>query len=431
MNRRDLLTTAGAGLLALGAPGLARAQAQTNIRFLTPETDPSQVKVWQELIVKYAEANKAVGVRPEYASWDDLVRKISADLMAGAPPEIVAGSSRQGFIAQAARRNLLIDLAPVVDELGRADFHQPSLQAWQYSNVQAAIPYGVQWPVLWCRTDLFQEAGLALPTNWDEYRAAAEKLTNTQKGIYGACFPAGRTWNTEIQAGVAVWQAGGFFFDEKLNVTIDTPEVRNAMTYYAEMCRFSPPDVGSYGFREASAAYTSGKSATTFYWGRVLSHLVNQAPELLPKTKTVHYPQGVKKATSLGWDEFVVYRGRNSRQAVEYVKFLLQPQQIYMMMEPVIAHVVPTRNSVMPLLKQHEWIQKYPDIVTTLIEPIDFGISPVQESPKHPFNPKYEAIQARNIIPDMVQRIVIGKEPVAAAVAKAHKDAVDATKDIR
>ena len=51
------------------------------------------------------------------------------------------------------------------------------------------------------------------------------------------------------------------------------------MAYYAEMCRFSPPDIGQYGFREASAAYTSGKSATTFYWGRVLSHLYQQAPD--------------------------------------------------------------------------------------------------------------------------------------------------------
>jgi ABC-type glycerol-3-phosphate transport system substrate-binding protein len=289
----------------------------------------------------------------------------------------------------------------------------------------------MQWPVLWCRTDLFGEAGLALPTTWDEYRAAAEKLTNTQRGIYGACFPAGRTWNTEIQAYTAIWQAGGFMFDDKLNVTLDTPEVRRAMTYYAEMCRFSPPDIGSYGFREASAAYTSGKSATTFYWGRVLSHLYQQAPELLAKTRTVHYPRGVRQAVAFGWDEFVVYRGRNSRAAMDYVKWMLQGPQMYAMMEPVIAHVVPTRNSVVPMLQQHEWVKKHPEIVNPLIQPIDFGISATTESPNHPFNFKFEAFQARNIIPDMVQRIVLGKEPVALSVEKAQKEAVEALKDIR
>ncbi|GGG48478.1 hypothetical protein GCM10010964_39790 [Caldovatus sediminis] len=433
MKRRELLAAGLLGGFGLAAGGArpARAQAQATIRFLTPETDPSQVRVWQELIQGFAGVNRTVTIRPEYASWDDLVRKISADLIAGAPPEIVAGSSRTGFMASAARRNLLVDLAPLVDELGRDDFHKPSLEAWHYNGIQAAIPYGMQWPVLWCRTDLFQEAGLALPTTWDEYRAAAERLTNPSRGIYGACFPAGRTWNTEIQSSITIWAAGGHIFDERLNVSLDTPEVRRAMTYYAEMCRFSPPDIGQYGFREASAAYTSGKSATTFYWGRVLSHLYQQAPDLLQKTKTVHIPHGGKRATSLGWDEFVVYRGRNSRAALEYVKYLMQPRQVYMMMEPVIAHVVPTRNSVLPMLRQHEWVQKNPDIVTTLIEPIDFGISATKESPNHPFNYKWDAFQARNILPDMVQRIVLGREPVALAVEKAHKEAVEATRDIR
>jgi multiple sugar transport system substrate-binding protein len=433
MQRRDLLTAGAlAGLgLAGGGIGAARAQAQTNIRFLTPETDPSQVRVWQALAEGFAAANRGMAIRPEYASWDDLVRKVSADLMAGSPPEVIAGSSRVGFMASAARRNLLMDLTPVVEEIGRADFHQPSLDAWKFGSLQAAIPYGMQWPVLWCRTDLFGEAGLQLPTTWDEYGTAAERLTNPSRGIFGACFPAGRTWNTQIQASTAIFQAGGHIFDERLNPSLDTPEVRRAMTYYAEMCRFSPPDIGQYGFREASAAYTSGKSATTFYWGRVLSHLYQQAPELLPKTRTVHYPRGVKQAVSFGWDEFVVYRGRNSRAATEYVKYMLQPRQMYMMMEPVIAHVVPTRNSVVPMLQQHEWVQKHPEIVKTLIEPIDFGISATRESPSHPFNYKWDAFEARNIIPDMVQRIVIGREPVALAVEKAQKEAVEVTKDIR
>ena len=432
MKRREILGAGLVGGLGLaGGAAQAQAQAQATIRFLTPETDPSQVRVWQELIAKYGEAHKSVTIRPEYASWDDLIRKIPADLMAGSPPEIVAGSSRTGFMASAAKRNLLVDLAPIVDQLGRADFHAPSLKAWHLNGIQAAIPYGVQWPVLWCRADLFQEAGLQLPKTWDEYRAAAEKLTDTGRGIYGACFPAGRTWNTQIQASIAIWSAGGYLFDDQLNPTLDTPEVRRAMTYYAEMCRFSPPDIGQYGFREASAAYTSGKAATTFYWGRVLAHLYQQAPELLPKSKTVHIPHGARQATSIGWDEFVIYKSRNTQAAMNYVKFMLEPQQMFMMMQPVIGHVVPTRSSVLPMLQQHEWIQNNPDIVKTLVDPIDFGFSPTQETETRPFNYKWDAVEARNIIPDMVQRIVLGNEPVALAVEKAQKAAVDATKDLR
>jgi multiple sugar transport system substrate-binding protein len=86
---------------------------------------------------------------------------------------------------------------------------------------------------------------------------------------------------------------------------------------------------------------------------------------------------------------------------------------------------------VLPMLQQHDWIQKNPDIVKPLIDPIEFGFSATQETENRPFNYKWDAIEARNILPDMVQRIVLGKEPVALAVQKAQKDAVDATKDLK
>jgi hypothetical protein len=45
MKRRDMLMAGLLGGLSIGSrPALAQAQA--SIRFLTPETDPSQVKVW-------------------------------------------------------------------------------------------------------------------------------------------------------------------------------------------------------------------------------------------------------------------------------------------------------------------------------------------------------------------------------------------------
>src|SRR3990170_2699517 len=115
MKRREVFAAGLLGCIGLGI-SRALAQAQANVRFLTPETDPSQVRVWQDLISRYGEANRGVTIRPEYASWDDLIRKIPADLIAGTPPEIVAGSSRTSFMAAAAKRNLLVDLAPVVDQ---------------------------------------------------------------------------------------------------------------------------------------------------------------------------------------------------------------------------------------------------------------------------------------------------------------------------
>jgi multiple sugar transport system substrate-binding protein len=431
ITRRTWLRLAGAG----GALLLSRPQAvhaAKTLRLLTPEADPSQIKVWNELFQEFSTRQREVTVRGEFAKWDDITKKIAADLAAGSPPEIVAGGSKPEFVAEQVKRGLVVDLAPVVDALGRADFREAALRVWQYRGIQMGIPYGEQWPVLWYRKDLLAEKGLKPPATWDEYRVVAEKLTDPTRGIYGCVFSAGRTWNTHLMALIHIWSAGGLLFDDKLNVVFDSPETRRALQYYAEMAtRFSPPDVAQYGFREASAAFTSGKAATTFYWGRVLSHLYAQAPQLLPKTATAHIPRDRQYRTTLHFDEFFVYKTPNSREAMELVKFLLEPEILVRLISPVAAHVIPTRRSAERSYAQHPWLRENPEIVRALVTPVDFAVSPTHESPQHPFNYKYSAVEEKNILPDCVQRIVVGREPVGKAVEWAHKQMVEVTRDLR
>ena len=104
LDRRQLLTTASAaGLLAAGAvPALGQAKT---VRLFTPEADPAQIKAWRALFDAFGTASKgAVQVAGEYAGWDDLTKKIAADIVAGNPPEIVAGCSKPAFIAESAKR---------------------------------------------------------------------------------------------------------------------------------------------------------------------------------------------------------------------------------------------------------------------------------------------------------------------------------------
>jgi multiple sugar transport system substrate-binding protein len=435
MDRRQFLAAVGAAgtLSGAGWPLCSASAQQVSLRFSTPEADPGQIKAWEAIFADFKGA-KGVEVKGEYGLWDDLVKKIAADLVAGSPPSMIAGGSKPGFMQDLAKRGLTIDLTKIVDEIGRADFNSADLEQWQYKGQQVSIPYGGQWAVLWCRTDLFQEAGISkLPETWDDYRTAAEKLHKPDKGIYAAVFPAGRTWNTHIQTIGHIWSAGGYFFDEKLQVVLDSPETVRAVKFYTEMVkRFSPPDAATYGFKEASAAYTTGKAATTFYWGRVLTHLYQQNPSLLKVSETVYVPRDKAYKFPAGHDEFTVMKGPHQAQAIELVKFMMMdPNQVFRLMVPVIAHVVPTRKSVVPKLQEHEWVRDNPKIVKALISPHTYGASDIKESAAHPFNSKMDAMITKNVLADMIQRIVVGNEPVEKAVSAAHKAADDIAKDIR
>ena len=55
------------------------------------------------------------------------------------------------------------------------------------------------------RTDLFEEAGIAPPTNYEEVLAAAEALTNPAEGIYGISIPGATNASVNLFS-TLLWQ---------------------------------------------------------------------------------------------------------------------------------------------------------------------------------------------------------------------------------
>ena len=65
-------------------------------------------------------------------------------------------------------------------------------------GVQYAIPFRSDFWVLFYNKDLFEAAGVDLPTNdmtWDQYAELAKKLTDKEKGIYGTHY---HTWLSAV-----------------------------------------------------------------------------------------------------------------------------------------------------------------------------------------------------------------------------------------
>jgi ABC-type glycerol-3-phosphate transport system substrate-binding protein len=81
--------------------------------------------------------------------------------------------------------------------------------------------------------NLFNEKGLAAPTNWEEFRNAARELTDTEAGIYGVDVPANSTnWIILIP----LLAAGGtkLLSDDLLTVTANTEGGRAAFKMLLE-----------------------------------------------------------------------------------------------------------------------------------------------------------------------------------------------------
>jgi multiple sugar transport system substrate-binding protein len=88
-------------------------------------------------------------------------------------------------------------------------------------------------------TALFQKAGVAPPSptwTWDDFRAAAKKLTDSSSKQYGTSYPADASEDTVWHWEVMLWEAGGSILNaDNTKAAFDSPQGLQAMTMLKDM----------------------------------------------------------------------------------------------------------------------------------------------------------------------------------------------------
>jgi multiple sugar transport system substrate-binding protein len=154
-------------------------------------------------------ANPSVTVElKEYSAGNDYDTQMTADLAAGKAPDVYVLKNLKNFLTYQNGKQLL-DVTEVASSLGGKVQGLPS---YAVDGKTYAIPYRSDSWYLYYNKDLFTAAGVAAPDGswtWDDYAAAAEKLTAGLKakgkdavGIYQ------HTWQSLVQ-GFALAQTPG------------------------------------------------------------------------------------------------------------------------------------------------------------------------------------------------------------------------------
>lgn len=186
--------------------------------FATPDKDTeATLRVWlngpdtpetmrEYAIAEFKKSYPNVEVKIEEQEWDGIVNLLTTSLNSSDTPDIVemGNTQAQGFEAAGA----LQDLSSQEDALGGADLLDSLKEAGTYDGKLYGLPLYAGARVVTYRTDLFEAAGIEVPTTMDEFVAAGKKLqeanaaTPNFSGIY---FP-GRNWQAMLSF---IWDAGG------------------------------------------------------------------------------------------------------------------------------------------------------------------------------------------------------------------------------
>ncbi len=188
-------------------------------------------------------------------------------------------------------------------------------------NAVYAIPQDTGPEALYYRADLFEAAGIPVPTTWDEYAAAAAKIR--AQGGYITNFS-----QSDINAFAGlVWQAGGQWFQNDgtdWTVTMDSAESTQVADYWqtlidGDLVAAYPPWTDEW-----NAAYNSGELWTwvSAVWGA--NTISSGAPDTSGKWAVAPMPQwsaGDKAAGNWGGSTTAVLKG--SKHPYEAAQFAL------------------------------------------------------------------------------------------------------------
>jgi multiple sugar transport system substrate-binding protein len=108
-----------------------------------------------------------------------------------------------------------------------------------YDGGLYSVPFAAEGSVLLYNKGLFKQAGLdpeKPPTNWSEIYEAAKKINALGNGNYGYYFSGACAGCNAFTFLPLIWASGGDVLSEDgLTATVDTPEVKAALEFYAKL----------------------------------------------------------------------------------------------------------------------------------------------------------------------------------------------------
>ena len=329
MTKTSLMVSAATALALVASAASAEA-----LRFWTTEEQPERLAKQQEMAAAFAAASgHSVEVIP--VTETDLGTRAIAAFAAGDLPDVIY-HTLQYALPWAEAGILDTDAATdVIENLGGASFAQGALNMAAVPGGFASVPVDGWTQMLVYRADLFEEAGLALPTSYANVLAAIEALHNPPE-MYGFVAATKVDENFMSQVLEHVFLANGVSpVDADGFAPLDVAATTEVLEFYKAIAEASPP--GELYWQQSRALYFSGNAAMIIWSPFILDELAglrDSAPptitddptssELASRTGIVTNFSGPSNPDGAAWGDiryFGITSDAATDAAMEFVEF--------------------------------------------------------------------------------------------------------------
>lgn len=365
MNR----TIARAAVAALWLLSPSLAAAATRVSFWHSMSGAE--KAVQALADGFNRSQDAYEIAPVMVgTYPEANAKLVAALRAGNEP--VMFQAEIGFFPRLVADGALSDLSALERALPAALTGDIFPAFWQYGAVDGRR-YGLPWnsstPVLYYNASLLKARGLAPPTTWAEFAAAAQSLTT--RGTKGFIAVAD-AWQFEQM----VLSRGGRLVTADGKPNFNSSEAVEALAFLQDLVksgRAIPRSLGEAQFAMLDFVRTKAAMA--------IASIANW-PDILPYSVAFELgaaplPRGTRSVVPFGGAQLVVLKGASPEEragAFAFWQYLMRPENVVAWTKA--SYYVPVRRSALPLLK--DWYAENP-YRRTAFEQLDEAVARPRE----------------------------------------------------
>ena len=346
-----------------------------------------QMKDMESLKGEYEATHPGTTVNFQVMEEGDLRSAVTADVASGAGQyDIVTIGAYE--TPQWGANGWLVDLTPALTAdtaYDVTDILPPVAAALSNDGKQYAVPFYGESSILMYNKEMTDAAGVTISNNptWQEIADAAKKLNTADTA--GICMRGKPGWGDLFAPLTTVVQTfGGNWYDMDWNATVNTPEWKEAVSFYKNMLDESgEADPVSYSFNECLTALKEGKAAMWADASVAASMLEADDSPVKGKMGYAHMP--VNKTTESGWlwswNLAVPSSTKNQDAAIDFVKWATSKDYIKLVGENIGWSNVPpgSRTSTYEIPEYKEAAAAYAPItveVMSSVNPEQPGVNP-------------------------------------------------------
>ena len=246
---------------------------KVHIQFMHQQVEQERQDAVQAIIDDFEAKNPDIVVESIPVNEDDYDSKITAQGGSGELADIIEYSQDQAKTSVANQFTDVDAVKEVIEGKGEDAFYEGALSVTKTEDGESyvGVPISSWVQGIWVNKAMLDEKGLEVPKTWDDVLNVAKAFYDPDNRMYGIALPTSDSAFTEQVFSQFALSNGANIFDGDKNVTVNTPEMKEALEYYKELAAYSMP--GSTEVADVNDAFVGKNAPMAMYSTYILGNV--------------------------------------------------------------------------------------------------------------------------------------------------------------